>query len=391
MGSIPAGVDLCTIPIGVSPDGIYNFINPTTLAPVNISVSIVLIALSVSLTVGRIYMNRRRLHLADHCTLVACVVNVAFTGVIIAQFRFNRHQWNIPFCWLTAWYFKLLYVQTTLFAPVFFFSKAGIFLLYRQIFGVKKRIRIAVSSGLLLTLLVYLPNIPLAAIFDAPSAGSSWESMATSTKSSHMIIWGIIQSSLTVLLDIYIFILPIPLIIKLQMPIGRRWQVFGVFTTALMGIAASVLSLAYRIRLLQDGGDAIWWQTIVALCALIETNIAIIVSCMPSLAQLLRIHVGESSLIRSLRSRLFGSRGTVGDVSGPSEDQNKNEILGTASFGSGQPRRRDYYQLTDVSLFSTQITSSGNREEDPVSPPKAIVRSVEISQQHTRNSSKPSS
>jgi hypothetical protein len=94
--------------------------------------------------------------------------------------------------------------------------------------------RNAVNLGLIFTGVLYIPNIPLAAVFEAPAAGDSWQSMLTTTKSHKMVYWGLVQSSLTVLLDIYIFVLPLPTIAKLQMPLGRRVQILGVFTTALM-------------------------------------------------------------------------------------------------------------------------------------------------------------
>lgn len=137
-------------------------------------------------------------------------------------------------CWFNAWYFKILFVQAAFFAPVFSTSKAAIFLLYRQLFDVKKNVRNAINLGLIFTGVLYLPNIPLAAVFEAPAAGKSWQSMLTETKSHKMVYWGLVQSSLSVLLDIYIFVLPLPTIAKLHMPLGRRVQLFGVFTTALM-------------------------------------------------------------------------------------------------------------------------------------------------------------
>jgi hypothetical protein len=120
------------------------------------------------------------------------------------------------------------------FAPVFSSSKAAIFLLYRQLFNVKTSVRNAVNVGLIFTGVLYIPNIPLAAIFEAPAASDSWQAMLTNTKSHKMVYWGLVQSSLTILLDIYIFVLPLPTITKLHLPLGKRVQILGVFTTALM-------------------------------------------------------------------------------------------------------------------------------------------------------------
>jgi hypothetical protein len=92
-------------------------------------------------------------------------------------------------CWLNAWYFRSLFVQAMLFAPVFSSFKAAIFLLYCQLFAIKKNLRIAIDLYLIFTGVLYIPNITLAAIFEAPTAGKSWQSMLTEIKSHKMVYW----------------------------------------------------------------------------------------------------------------------------------------------------------------------------------------------------------
>lgn len=145
-----------------------------------------------------------------------------------------RHQWDIPVCWFTPSYFKKLFIQECFFAPVYFTSKTAIFLLYRQLFAIKKWMRNAVNVGILLTFVLYLPTIPTAAVSSAPRLGGSWSSIFTSDGPEMMITWGIVMATLSTLLDLYIFFLPLPNILRLQMPLRRRLQVAGVFATAFM-------------------------------------------------------------------------------------------------------------------------------------------------------------
>jgi hypothetical protein len=58
-------VDLCTIPAGVSPNGVYNFVDPPSLGGVVIAVGVVLGVISTALGVGRLYINRSKFHAAD--------------------------------------------------------------------------------------------------------------------------------------------------------------------------------------------------------------------------------------------------------------------------------------------------------------------------------------
>lgn len=155
---------------------------------------------------------------------------------VCLEHRSYRHQWDIPVCWYTGHTFKLLFVQTILFAPAFFFPKAAIFLLYRQLFAPKKGTRVAINIGLVITLLIYLSQIPLAAIYSAPRAGHSWNSLLLTivNNSRPFALGGAIQSAIGTVMDFYIFFLPLPILIHLQMPVKRRVQLVCIFSTALL-------------------------------------------------------------------------------------------------------------------------------------------------------------
>lgn len=114
-------------------------------------------------------------------------------------------------------------------------------------------------------------------------------------------------------------------------------------------------------------------------CSLVETNVAIIVGCMPAFAQLLKVHIGGSPAFKSLRSRLFGSG------SHPSETWSKEERPKLATFGATpQNGRRAYRELTDTVLLNSQATVIDNA---PAAPANGIIRSVGISQQFRYDSS----
>lgn len=127
-------------------------------------------------------------------------------------------------------------MQTVLFFPAFFFPKAAIFLLYKQLFAIGKRMRAAVDVGILVTFLVYLSNVPLAAVYAAPRVGHSWASLLESLKANSrpFALGGTIQSAIGTVLDIYILVLPLHIVWHLQMPLRKRLQLVGVFSTALL-------------------------------------------------------------------------------------------------------------------------------------------------------------
>ena len=126
----------------------------------------------------------------------------ASSNFLVKEHRYYRHQWDTPVCWYDGRYLRLPFVQTILFLPALFFPKAAIFLLYRQLFAIERPVRIAVDIGLVITLLLYLSEIPLAAIFGAPRAGQSWDSFLLDLQqNSHSFaLGGFIQSVISVAL-----------------------------------------------------------------------------------------------------------------------------------------------------------------------------------------------
>jgi hypothetical protein len=71
--SLSSGIDLCSIPAGQPPNGIPNFKDPVTLEPVYVSVTAILVTLAVTMVLGRLYINRNKLHIAD-CMQISSLV-----------------------------------------------------------------------------------------------------------------------------------------------------------------------------------------------------------------------------------------------------------------------------------------------------------------------------
>lgn len=91
--------------------------------------------------------------------------------------------------------------------------------------------------GVVFGVAIYVPFIPSAAVFDAPKLGQTWEQeleYLASTGDKSLIYWGPIQGSCSVLLDLFIFIMPLPVLKKLQLPMERKLQLFALFATALL-------------------------------------------------------------------------------------------------------------------------------------------------------------
>lgn len=129
---------------------------------------------------------------------------------------------------------KILFSQQIILSFAIFFSKASIFLLFHQIFEVQSAMRIAITAGITFCGLLYFINIPISALLSAPHVGETWAGVLTSGRPQKNLLWGVVQAALSILLDLYIFILPIPVILRLHLSTKKKIQLIAVFTTALV-------------------------------------------------------------------------------------------------------------------------------------------------------------
>lgn len=129
---------------------------------------------------------------------------------------------------------KILFSQQIILSFAIFFSKTSIFLLFHQIFEVKTPMRIAITAGITFCGLLYFVTIPMSALLSAPHVGETWASVLTSGRPQKNLLWGVVQAALSILLDLFIFILPIPVILRLHLSTQKKVQLIAVFTTALV-------------------------------------------------------------------------------------------------------------------------------------------------------------
>jgi hypothetical protein len=106
--------------------------------------------------------------------------------------------------------------------------------MYLQIFTIKRAFRIAVHIGIAFTAGLYGSSLIVESYFQAPHVGQTWEILAIEPNMMQLKTWIAAQGALIVLLDVYIFLLPLPIILRLHLPVRRRVQLTAVFLTAAM-------------------------------------------------------------------------------------------------------------------------------------------------------------
>ncbi|KAI9167950.1 Cholesterol 7-alpha-monooxygenase [Paramyrothecium foliicola] len=374
--SLPPGMTLCMLPAGSSPDGsLSDFVNVETLVPVLISVCVLLTFFAIIFTVCRLFANRRKLWWSDYLVALGLVLSLGHTGLMLAQTRYARHQWDVRACWYDGKYTKLLFAQQIILNFSLFFSKASIFLLFQQIFEVQKFMRMSVIGGIIFTGLLYFTSIPTSALLSAPRIGETWASVLTSGRPEKALLWGVVQAALAILLDLFIFALPIPSILRLNLSTKRKVQLLCVFITALVGVVASVLSLVYRVEAI-DTTDGTWKYTSLVICNVVENDVAIIVSSTPGFANFARLYLSELGIVRTLSSTFggSGSRTRINKRSMDNADPNRPRT-------KKDSRNKSDHEFDTLSDTIALKSSASHDDYD------GIVRTVDFSQESHHPSS----
>ncbi|OTB08686.1 hypothetical protein M426DRAFT_262156 [Hypoxylon sp. CI-4A] len=187
-----------------------------------------------------------------------------------------------------------------------FFSKAAILVLLRQLFMVYKKMRIAITIGLIVNLMVYSIPMIVEVCFWIPRKGETWDDASLELRVDKLTIVGLLVGALIFVLDIYIFILPLPLISRIKVQHRSRVKLFLVFGTAFITRQLETLDGTYRGSLASTDNSL----------STVENYVAIIVACMPSLARFLSKDVAQSPIYKTFVSRLALRRSRINDAKG---------------------------------------------------------------------------
>lgn len=95
--------------------------------------------------------------------------------------------------------------------------------------------RIAIWVGMTVNALIYFVGFIVQTYYQTPHIGETWLDVLDG-RNVVALSWWQAQSALIVSLDIYIFVLPLPALARLQMPTRKRLSLIAMFSVALMWV-----------------------------------------------------------------------------------------------------------------------------------------------------------
>ncbi|KAK7934650.1 hypothetical protein PG985_000145 [Apiospora marii] len=234
-----------------------------------------------------------------------------------------------------------------------FFPRAAIFLLYRQLFQVHSRsVRVAIWTGLVFTFLTSAPSLIISLVYLAPRPGEAWEQLlmrhSASDPGYNYYLVGPTQRAASVLVDVFAFVLPLPIIARLHLAPRKKAQLRLLFSTAFLHA---------------------------------EYCIAIVVGSMPAFSTFLKLHVLQSRAFKALRSTFRVSSSSTTNQGSDRGGLPDRPLHGTIGSPAVRKKRRGHYDLTDIMNLDSRYTIQGGEDGDdrPVQPGH-ILRTMDIRQ-----------
>lgn len=169
--------------------------------------------------------------------------------------KYYRHIWDVPLCWLNDQFFKvyvyfwiaplyyilmrwqLSYAYETITTFGLLFAKTATLLLFHQLFQISRQLRLAIRAGNAVNSLLYGISIAVLTYYSTPHIGQTWDDVVTEAVLHRDIFafkWSVGQATVGAALDIYIFVLPLPTILGLNLSTRKRIQLMAVFFTAIL-------------------------------------------------------------------------------------------------------------------------------------------------------------
>ncbi|KAF2689367.1 hypothetical protein K458DRAFT_462316 [Lentithecium fluviatile CBS 122367] len=286
-------------------------------APLINSLAIIFVALSTVSVILRLYTRKRVLNIlgADDVTIsIAQIFAIAVSVLTLLQAKWGlgRHTAAVaPDDAVKQ--LKSLYANTIIYNAAQTITKISFLILYRRIFPDKRTqatcfwlLMFIVAWGITQEFIVAFACTPL----------ENFEPKMTGKCIYSLPVW-YLTSSMNIVTDFLIFIIPIIPVLKLQMGVKKKALLLCLFCLGFFTCAVSLI----RISTLNKGintTDPFWDNSPAAYWSVIELNCGILCACLPTLRPLIQKIVPHLLSTYGYNSRtVSGSRRTTLGSQGP--------------------------------------------------------------------------
>ncbi|KAL8927609.1 MAG: hypothetical protein Q9172_001319 [Xanthocarpia lactea] len=246
-------------------------------------------------------------------------------------------------------------------------AKLSLLSLYLEAFRPNQKLRYAIYFGIVFVTLFYTGTFIAFCVLAIPRPGQTLIGTILSDDVASLIPISVAQAGVNVASDFYIFILPIPGVVQLQMPMKKKIGICAIFATGSLACLASIMGLYYRSRLNRHG-DVTWDLVDILIWVVVELHVGVMCGCMPAFAGFFNYYL---PILRSFGS-FFSSRVKGFKLSSrPSSSESSSKRLATKdihmTLGSRVDGQGHFLNPTSVFAREEDWLRLGEAAHDPPS------------------------
>ncbi|KAI1359559.1 hypothetical protein F5Y08DRAFT_349530 [Xylaria arbuscula] len=329
----------------------------------------------------------RQLAVDDWCLLSALAFALAMVVPFYFYIKLNYWGWravNVPDFDPSPglWWF---YLGQIFYNPVLALVKTSVLLFLLRLGGHQRRVRWFIY-GLMAFNILQAIAVFFVAVFQCIPVSANWDSAVKATATCIQPSFHVIISSITIVTDLLVLIIPFWIFLGLSLPLAARIAVIGAFITglAVTVIGAVRLSNVYKLFFVPADPNADPYYDIGITLNVIEINLAIVSGSVPGLRPIFRKWFpslfGGSTDKYSSSPYVFQSDHHYGVGTNKRSTLRSGADNGLAHGYSGiglKTLRSDRGQLTEIRSASP----SGSEEEIMTS--NGIMRTMDVHVQYS--------
>ncbi|KAI9640835.1 hypothetical protein NHQ30_010676 [Ciborinia camelliae] len=372
--------EMAMTPAGIPPPGVIpNFIDAPSRAPLMYIVGSCMVAIMLILASLRFYTKLvvvKKTTWDDYTCGIAVIGALCYYIACIyagSACKYGTHIWDISVAELLSKKFIIAGFIVNFFTTLVWpFAKLSFFILYHQLFYRNLLLRRLIYLGMFLNVGFYFSILVATLYYTAPRPGESWQETYLSPRYYGIFNMTIPIAAGSLVLDVYIFLLPIFGVWNLKLSTKKKLGIVIVFGTGLTACVASSLNIYFKYVLNKDETDFTYGVIPVLIMGLTEMCVGIAASCMPALTKMVRSDTNWLAL-RSKLTKAFGSlsswRASRASKNRSSVFVSKEENNSNGAYSNlDQELRTPGFELKGIKAVKTTIKngSIGEVEEDGI-------------------------
>lgn len=185
---------------------------------------------------NKTYLNRGR-SLDDYTSMLATLGGLIYTSLVVALFSkglFGNHIWDLTLGDLTNTPFLLVLVIEALWGPFIWLIKLSLFLMYMEIFKVLAWFKRLVWVGVIVSGLFYFSGTVAKLALCATRENETYIMAFSAPRCDSTKMLGIVTGIFNIISDVYLLLLPVPVVLKLRMERRKKYGILAGFGTGIM-------------------------------------------------------------------------------------------------------------------------------------------------------------